>query len=162
MKPWDQRPLEIRNLFNPAFCGLVLFRAFGGFEEQDERGMPFSLALLILPLCLHKETREIIADGNRSYLLKTLTSNPQVLVGFARRTTDLLPITFEALGVLMSCGAFEVTAEGNLKLVPNKVRKTISGTRETMACQRVARYVGKEFATIGDRVTVYTALGVKP
>ena len=35
MKRWDQRPFEIRNLFNPAFCGLVLFRAMEGYEEED-------------------------------------------------------------------------------------------------------------------------------
>ena len=62
MKRWDQRPFEIRNLFNPAFCGLVLFRALHGYEEEDARGMPFSLSLLVLPLCLHKDSREVIAS----------------------------------------------------------------------------------------------------
>jgi hypothetical protein len=70
MKRWDLRPVEIRNLFNPAFCGLVLMRALCGYEEEDERGMHFSLALLVLPLCLHKRSREILHAGNRSYLLK--------------------------------------------------------------------------------------------
>ena len=69
MKRWDQRPFEIRNLFNPAFCGLILFRALHGYEEEDSRGMPFSLSLLVLPLCLHKESREVIAGSPRSYLL---------------------------------------------------------------------------------------------
>ena len=67
MKRWDQRPFEIRNLFNPAFCGLVLFRALHGYEEQDARGMPFSLSLLVLPLCLHKDSREVFASSPRSY-----------------------------------------------------------------------------------------------
>ena len=54
MKRWDQRPFEVKNLFNPAFCGLVLFRALQGYEEENPDGMPFSLALLVLPLCLQK------------------------------------------------------------------------------------------------------------
>lgn len=54
MKQWDQRPFEIRNLFNPAFCGVVLFRAMQSYEEENSQGMPFSLALLVLPLCLQK------------------------------------------------------------------------------------------------------------
>jgi len=57
MKTWNERPFEIRNLFNPAFCGVVLLRAFQGYEEEDASGMPFSLALLVLPLCLHKDSR---------------------------------------------------------------------------------------------------------
>ncbi len=80
MKRWDQRPFEIRNLFNPAFCGLVLFRALYGYEEEDARGMPFSLSLLVLPLCLHKDSREVIAGSPRSYLLKTTEKNQQVTV----------------------------------------------------------------------------------
>ena len=71
MKRWDQRPFEIRNLFNPAFCGLVMFRALNGYEEENVCGLPFSLSLLVLPLCLHKNSRDVIAANPRSYLLKT-------------------------------------------------------------------------------------------
>ena len=162
MKRWDQRPVEIRNLFNPAFCGLVLFRAFCGYEEEDPRGISFSLALLVLPLCLHKQSREILQQGNRSYLLKVVSTHPELMVNFSRRVTDLLPFTFEALGFLMQLGAFEVDPEGRLKGIPQGVRKTPTGTAESVACQRVARYLGKEFARVGDRITIYTTLGVRP
>ena len=162
MKRWDQRPFEIRNLFNPAFCGLVLFRALHGYEEEDARGMPFSLSLLVLSLCLHKDSREVIAGSSRSYLLKTIEKNQQVMVGFADRVTKMLPFTFEGFGMLMERGCSTVTDDGRIQTVPNKVRKTISGTDETVSCQRVARIVGREFARIADRVTVYTTLGIRP
>lgn len=162
MKRWDERPIEIRNLFNPAFCGLVLFRAFCGYEEEDQRGMPFSLALLILPLCLHKSSRDILLQGNRSYLLKVVSNHPELLVNFGSRASDMLPFAFEALGFLMQFGAFEVDASGRLRAVQNGVRKTPSGTVESIACQRVARFLGKEFARVSDRGTIYTTLGVRP
>lgn len=162
MKQWDDRPVEIRNLFNPAFCGLVLMRALYGYEEEDPRGMPFSLVLLVLPLCLHKQSREILQRGNRSYFLKILSSHPELLVGFARRATDLLPYTFEALGFVMQMGTFKVATNGRLKTDSTGVRKSLTGTAETISCQRVARYVGKEFARVGDRSTLYLTLGVRP
>ena len=162
MKRWDQRPFEVKNLFNPAFCGLVLFRALQGYEEENPDGMPFSLALLVLPLCLQKDAREVIAGSSRSYLLKTVEKNPQLLVGFADRTSDLLPFAFEAFGVLMERGCFVVSREGRLKTVPNRVRKSVTGPDESVSCQRVARIVGKEFARIADRVTVYTTFGIRP
>jgi hypothetical protein len=162
MKRWDQRPVEIRNLFNPAFCGLVLFRSFCGYEEEDSRGMPFSLALLILPLCLHKQSRDILLQGNRSYLMKVVSGHPELLVNFGRRATDLLPFTFEALGFLMQLGAFQVDPDGRLKAVSDGVRKTPIGTDESVACQRIARFLGKEFARVRDRSTIYTTLGVRP
>ncbi len=101
MKRWDQRPFEIRNLFNPAFCGLVIFRALNGYEKENSRGMPFSLSLLVLPLCLYKSSREIIANNPRSYLLKTTEMNPEIMIGFAERVTQMLPYTFEGFGLLM-------------------------------------------------------------
>lgn len=162
MKRWDQRPFEIRNLFNPAFCGLVLFRAMQGYEEDDLRGMPFSLSLLVLPLCLHKDSREVIAASPRSYLLKITEKNPQVQVGFAGRATAMLPYAFEGFGLLMERGCISVADDGRLQTVPDKVRKLVTGTDETKSCQRVARIVGKEFARIADRVTIYTTFGVRP
>jgi hypothetical protein len=162
MKRWDQRPIEVRNLFNPAFCGLVLFRALQGYEEENSNGMPFSLALLVLPLCLQKDSRQVIADSPRSYLLKTVEKNPQLLVGFADRAKNLLPFALEAFGLLMDRGCFTVLQDGRLKTVPGQVRKSVTGTSESIACQRVARIIGKEFARIADRVTVYTTLGIRP
>ena len=162
MKRWEERPIEIRNLFNPAFCGLILFRALCGFEEEDSEGMPFSLALLILPLSLQKDSRAILSKASRSYLLKAVGANPQMLVGFARRTTDLIPFTFEAFGLLMHLGCIKVTESGRLKAEPKLVRKTVNGTEESVACQRVARFIGREFAKISDRMTIYTSLGIRP
>lgn len=133
-----------------------------GFEEENPDGMPFSLTLLVLPICLHKDSREVIADSPRSYLLKTVEKNPQLLVGFANRTTYLLPLGFEALGFSMQLGCFGVTHEGRLKTVPGRVRKSITGTVESVSCQRVARTIGKEFARIADRATIYATLGIRP
>ena len=124
--------------------------------------MPFSLAILVLPLCLHKDSRQVIADSPRSYLLKTVEKNPQLLVGFSTRATDLMPFAFEALGLLMERGCFVVSEDGRLKTVPRKIRKRVTGTDESTDCQRVARIIGKEFASIADRVTVYTTLGIRP
>lgn len=162
MKKWNERPFEIRNLFNPAFCGVVLLRAFQGFEEEEDSGMPFSLALLVLPLCLHKDTREILSNIPQRYLLKTISENPQILAGFAERTRSLLPYTFEALGFVMQLHSFEVTSRGRLKMRDKGIRKKIDGTQESIQCQQVARIVGRNFAKIGDRVTIYTTLGIRP
>ena len=162
MRVWDQRPIEIRNLFNPAFCGLVLFRAMATFEEEDDRGIPFSLVPLILPICLHRQSREILVASTRSYFLKLVVNHPQLLVGFAARAQDMLPFTFEALGLLHHLGTIEVQPDGRLKTRPQGVRKTISGSDETQAIQKVAKYLGREFARIGDRVTIFATMGIRP
>ena len=70
--------------------------------------------------------------------------------------------TLEALGFLMERDCFVVTEDGRLRTVDRKVRKKVTGTDESIACQRVARFIGREFARVGDRGTIYTSLGVRP
>lgn len=124
--------------------------------------MPFSLTLLVLPLCLHKDSRKVIAGSPRSYLLRTTEKNQQVMVGFPNRVTQMLPYAFEGFGLLMERGCIAIANDGRMRTVPKKVRKTVDGTAETIACQKVARIVGKEFARIADRVTIYTTFGIRP
>lgn len=162
MKRWDLRPFETKNLFNPAFCALLMMRSLDAFEAEDAKGIPFSLSLLILPLALHKASRDVFASSNRSYLLKTVEDNPQILIALAERVTEMLPFTLEALGLAMQMGCFQATPEGRLIINPKTTKKAIQGTDESISCQRVARLLGREFARIGDRVTVYTAFGIRP
>ena len=162
MKLWNERPREIRNLFNPAFCGLVLARGVEGFTEQVSRPMPFSLTLLILPLCLHKRTREQIKRANRAYFTTILQEHPEIRVDLARRARGLVPYTMEAFGYLMSCGVIDVDESGCVAIRSNTVRRTIAGSQDSKDCQTVARSLGRKLALINDRATIYTTLGIRP
>jgi hypothetical protein len=73
-----------------------------------------------------------------------------------------MPFALEAFGLLMGRGCFEVSQDGRIKTVSGRVRKSVTGTSESISCQRVARIVGKDFARIADRGTVYTTFGVRP
>ena len=162
MKPWNQRPREIRNLFNPAFCGLVLACGIEGFIETVNRPMPYSLTLLILPLCLHKRTREQIKEARRAYFTKILQEHPEIQVDFAKRARSLLPYTMEAFAYIMSCGAIDVDGSGCIMLRENAARKIYAGSQDTKDCQAVARSLGRKLALINDRATIYTTLGIRP
>jgi len=162
MKPWNQRPREVRTLFNPAFCGLILARGMEGFMEAASRPMPFSLTLLILPLCLHKRTRDQLKEASRSYLSSILQDHPEIRVNLAQRARGLLPYTMEAFGYLMACGVITVDDAGAITLKGEMVRKSLVGSHDTKDCQTVARSLGKKLALLNDRVTIYTTLGIRP
>lgn len=162
MKHWDRRPIEVRNLFNPAFCGLVLYRAMATFQEIDDRGMPFSMSLLILPLTLQRQSREVIQRGNKNFLLKVIADHPELQVDFGQRCIDIFPFTLEALGVLNSVGTMRVQSEGRLIVVGDGVKKTVTGTEESKATQRAAAFLGKQFARIGHSSTIYSTMGIRP
>jgi hypothetical protein len=162
MRHWHLRPIEVRNLFNPAFCGLVLHRALAAFQELDGRGMPFSTTLLVLPLSLHRQSREALKKGSRSYFLKVMAEHPELLVDFPRRCTDMLPYTLEGHGMLMQMGVLNVQPNGHLTVTSQGVRKSISGTDESKDAQRVAAFLGKQFAHIGHSSTIYTTMSIRP
>ncbi len=162
MKPWNSRSREIRNLFNPAFCGLVIARGVEGFTETTKRPMPFSLTLLILPLCLHKRTRDQIKDAHRAYFTKILQEHPEIRVDLAQRARGLLPYTMEAFAYLMASGAIIVDNTGSIEVKKNSISKSIVGTQDTKDCQTVARSLGRKLALINDRGTIYSTLGIRP
>jgi len=162
MKAWIDRPFETRNLFNPAFCAVVLLRALKAYEAEDEGGMPFSLAVLVLPLCLHAATRNIVIECQRTYFIKTIENHPEMLVGLAKRAHNLLPFSLEALGLAMQLGCFTVSKSGRLKTIAKAVRAKVEGTDESIECQKAAQVIGKHFGRLIDRVTIYTTLGIRP
>lgn len=162
MKTWDKRPREVRTLFNPAFCGLVLARGIEGFKTEAGRPMPFSLTLLILPLCLHKRTRELLKEANRSYLTNILQDHPEIRVDLAQRARGLFPYAMEAFAYLMASKAIAIDEHGGIAMVEGQVRKSITGSQDTKDCQTVARSLGAKLARINDRATIYTTLGVRP
>lgn len=162
MKAWIDRPFETRNLFNPAFCAVVVLRALKAYEGEDEKGMPFSLAILVLPLCLHAATRDIVIENHRTYFIKTVESHPEMLVGLANRARNLLPFSLEALGLAMQLGCFAVSETGRLKTCAKAVRVKVEGTDESIECQKAAQVIGKQFGRLTDRVTIYTTLGIRP
>lgn len=162
MKPWDKRPFEIRNLFNPAFCGLLLARAIDEHQIESETAMPYSLSLLILPLCLHKNTRSTLAQSNRSHFLKVVEDAPQILIDFSDRASSMLPFCQEGFSILANSGCLVVNDKGGLSINANTIKKRINGTDENRECQLVAKYLGRQFARISDRATIYASLGVRP
>ena len=107
MKKWNERSPEVANLLNPAFCARLLFSAIHNYELTAKRDFPFPLIYLVLPLVLHRATRERINSGTQ--LLAWIQSNPELLVCFPQRASDLVPITNEAVELLLQAGSIAIT-----------------------------------------------------
>ena len=97
MKPWSERPTDLANLLNPAFCGFLLYTTVKSYQKEANQGMPFSLCALVLPLVLHKSTRESLPNAVSTTLLSWLEKHQQSLVEFPPRVKSVLPYTREAL-----------------------------------------------------------------
>ena len=162
MIQWSERPSELRYLLNPAFCARVLYASFAEYEKHTGTPMPFPLVYLVLPLVLHKRTREAISS--RTAFLNWIQNNPKLMIGFGKRAKELVPITNEALEFLIQAKRINVTLDGNI--VINGSEKKLSKTKftdsEVRECILKAEHVARWFAITGKVQTIYISLGVRP
>lgn len=168
MKPWDQRPAEEANLLNPAFCCVILTSAVVGYMDIDKAGMPYLLSFIVLPIVLHKETRELLPRTIRTSMGTWLQENMSVRILFAERAISLKPYTHEAIMFALFHGWLSINAKGKLQSTKNDtdvnrfLRKLDDGTGEVRDCIQRGRFVGKWFASAGSLQTVMTLWGVRP
>lgn len=162
MKRWSQRTHEIAYLLNPAFCGRLLYAAIKEYERSLKRSVPFPLVYLILPLVLHKPTRDRI--NSRTRFLRWIQDNQYLLIGFPRRTSELVVITNEAIEMLLQANMIQLTQNGELCIASSE--KALSKTRfvnsEISECITKSEHVARWFASAGRIETIYIGLGVRP
>lgn len=161
MNNCENRPQEIAYLLNPAFCGRLIYTVVRQYNLISNQSFLFPLIYLILPPILHRKTREKISS--RVKLLNWIRQNPDLLIGFAQRTSNLIEITNEAIELLLQTGIIKVT--NNAELEVNSMIKGLSKTKfvddEIKDCLKKSEYVGKWFANTGKVETIYIGL-VRP
>jgi Family of unknown function (DUF6521) len=162
MRDWSSRPFEERNLFNPAFCGVVLAAAIREYERVSGKPMPYSLTLLVLPMCLHLASREQILENKKLSVLRIFALRPDLLVDFAERARALVQCATEAFALLASKDCIKVGNDGGISLAPRRVSPRPLNTEDAERCRAAAVVLGRDFAQINDRVTVYISLSIRP
>jgi hypothetical protein len=162
MRDWASRPFEERNLFNPAFCAVVLAAAIREYERVSGKPMPYSLTLLVLPVCLHQASRDEILEKKRQSVLRVFALRPDLLVDFAERARALVQYATEAFALLASKDCIKVSDDGSISLLQRRVSPQPLSTDDAERCRAAAVVLGRDFAQINDRVTVYTSLSIRP
>ncbi len=162
MRGWSSRPFEERNLFNPAFCAVVLAAAIREYERVSGKPMPYSLTLLVLPVCMHLASRKQILENRRLSVLRVFALRPDLLVDFAERARAMVQYATEAFALLASKDCITVGDDGGISLIPRRVSPQPLNTEDAERCRAAAAVLGRDFAQINDRVTIYTSLSIRP
>lgn len=167
MRPWPARAVEEANLFNPAFCGMLVSTAVADFFQKATRPMPFALAFLILPIVLHERTRHALPRSTVTSFLPWIEENRAILVDFGVRVERLVPISREALSFSLANGTLAVKRESGALTVgagrksPTE-RRTPLFTTDARDCLDRAAFLGRWFAAAGTTPTIFGAWGVQP
>ncbi len=162
MIKWSERPSEVKFLLNPAFCARIIYATLLEYEKHTGNPIPFPLVYLILPLVLHKKTREKI--NSKTAFTNWVQTNAQLIIGFEKRAKDLVPITNEAIELLFQTQKICMSSRGTVEInsFAKKLSKRNFVDEEVKECITKAEHVARWFAKTGKTETVYISLGVKP
>jgi len=161
MKSWFERSPEVSYLLNPAFCARILYGTILSYKKECKRDFPFVLSYLVLPIVLHKETRQRVKTV--SHMQVWLQKNPELLIGYAQRAKSLISITSEATEFLLQGGKAAFNGDSIIITCPIKpsMLKCVSD-EEMIECFQKAEAVGKWFARNGTVENIYQSWGVRP
>ncbi|QAY66368.1 three component ABC system middle component [Paenibacillus protaetiae] len=159
MRNWHQRPTEVANLLNPAFCGYILREYVKSYENETGSGVPFELMFLLLPIVLHRHTRDQLPSTIRTHLQAWLQSNPEIRIGFANRVNDLIIITREAMIFLINKGY--LSESNGVFLATDKRYKRFPIDDEIKEFVNKSKFIGRWFSS-SSSTTIYTMWGICP
>jgi hypothetical protein len=166
MEPWSARAIEEANLFNPAFCAMLLAKTCKEYTKKTQEPLPFPLAFVVLPIVLHPKTREALPYSTVTSLVSWTQEHRADLVQFGAHARVLMPYTREAIMFGVSNGTLSVVDSGGIDTgsayVSPTERRTELFTSEVRDCLERAGFVGRWFAGAGTSATIYSALGVAP
>ena len=165
MNTWTARSTEEAFLLNPAFCSSVLRSGIGSYADDRHQGMPFPMLFMVLPVVLHKATREALPPSTTTSLAAWMQLNPAARVSFWERLMSLKPYTQEALIFGSTAHWFTFTAQGSAEVgakAPSVQRILSKFTVDARECVLKARMLGKSFSECGDLETAMNLWGIRP
>lgn len=154
---------EAFNLLNPAFCGKILLHCIQSYSKSMKGPMPYPLLYLILPLILHKETRDHLPVKSQEFLHTWVQSNQYLFLDFAKRTKELVSITNYAITFLLQNNAIILDSFANVAITAIELNdKSYSGDDEINDCSAKSKTIGRMFARSGKVSNIFRVLGVSP
>jgi len=132
------------------------------YIAECDRLFPVPLIYLVLPLLLHRKTREAIST--KTQFINWIHNNEYLLIDFAERSESLVTITNEALEYLLHSNhiAFSSSGEVQISYAIKSLSKTKFAEEDVKTCIDKSESIGKWFARTGRVETIYSALGVRP
>jgi Family of unknown function (DUF6521) len=166
MHIWPNRVVEEANLFNPAFCAMLLAKTAEEFTKKRQEPFPFALAFLVLPVVLHRGTRSALPASTITSLLPWIQGHREQLVNFSGRVQALRAITREAILFGTQQQTLSIVESGGIAVGARRLtateRRTGLFTDEARDCVERAGFLGRWFAAAGTVATIYSAWGIAP
>jgi hypothetical protein len=151
---------DAQALFNPAFCATLIARAADGHVRQTDDPLPITLAFLVLPIVLHRETREAL-PAVTAHLATWSERNPLLRTELRQRAPQLTAVTRSALRFGVHHELLRLDPSG-VAVGHMRVPAAPADAGDAAACERSAQRLGRWLPRAGPPLTVYALLGLQP
>lgn len=158
---WDNRSWATSSMLNPALVAVIIVSAANMYEEHSGESMPWELIFLVVPMALHRDTREALPTRIDSYVAKWVGENAALQASFSRRVSGMLPYAREGLRYGLRSGALTLLSDGSVRGKPGwKLHK--ERDKELSLIIGKAAFLGRWFAHTGSSATLFALFGVAP
>jgi hypothetical protein len=161
---WAVRPPEEARNFNPAFCAELIARTVGEFHKARQKPLSIATAYLVLPLVLHKPTRDALPSRANAALGTWIAENNPMLAEFPRRANRVQSVSREALLFAIRHQVLKIQGGGLApgdKPIRLSSRPTPS-TDDVDEARAAAMLLGRWFAGQVTESAILQGLGVTP
>jgi ABC-three component (ABC-3C) system Middle Component 3 len=162
--PWRERPIEEVTNLNPAFCGELLFRAVAAYNKLRRGPLSFAIAFLVLPIVLHKPTRDELPGRASAAFLAWTSEHGPLLAQLPDRVIRLTPVTRESLLFTVQHHILRIE-EGAIAPGSRPLRLSAApspSTDDSREARSAASLLGRWFANQALPASILQGLGVSP
>jgi hypothetical protein len=149
-------------MFNPALISLTIATAANQYEETSGFAMPWPLAYLLVPMVLHRPTREGLPRTKATSLAKWASDNTLLVEGLPARAQHMAAHVREGLRFGLTEGTIElVNGEALRSLTEAQINlRKVDG--DLAAIYRASGLTGRVLGRTGSAATAFAALRVQP
>jgi ABC-three component (ABC-3C) system Middle Component 3 len=157
-----KRSTETRNLLNPAFCGLIYASIVDGYNSKSEGAIPFYLLYILMPIVLHKESRQTIPKSSLTKFLTWIQQSEQIKIGLPERAISLKPFVSEAAIFLHGQGHIESDQKLGIRTTnTTKIKNIVKKSESIKEYTRKAKTLGAMCGKNNSDLSILALLGVR-
>ena len=149
-------------LFNPYFCGLIIYEVVKAYEKEEGKGLPFSYVFFILPLILPTSVRKSM--GTNKTLESWMNNNPRVSIQFPSLMESCIDLTKESLICLMTSGHISINDSKIMisSAISNEEIHHLCNDGDVVDCLDKAGKLASYLSKAGSAENLFQIMGVRP
>lgn len=162
MKPWINRSDIEASLFNPAFCGELIWHTVVSYNKTVKSGcFPYAMSYLVLPFLLNAEISSLTPQTTRTGLVPWLYSNRHIALVIAEKAKEMKDYTNESLLFYVSLKLLQINDSGEIEIGSQQLARKRNFERGDVDClKKRADMLGAWLGKAGDVTTIFSLIGI--